>query len=140
MKINNNNQCAIIDLKKISDTNGNLTYIESFNQIPFAIKRVYYLYDVPGGSYRGAHAHKKLHQLIIAMSGSFNIEIDDGKNKKVFHLNRSYYGLYLPPMTWRYLDNFSTGATCLVLASDFYKKSDYIRNYEEFIIKANKLR
>jgi len=131
-------QCRIIDLGKISDPNGNLTFIEGNKQIPFNIKRVYYLYDVPGGSYRGAHAHKNLHQLIIAMSGSFDIEIDDGENKKRIHLNRSYYGLYLPPMMWRLLDNFSSGVVCMVIASDFYNESDYIRNYDDFISEVKK--
>jgi hypothetical protein len=130
-------QCRIIDLGKISDPNGNLTFIEGNKQIPFNIKRVYYLYDVPGGSYRGAHAHKNLHQLIIAMSGSFDIEVDDGNNKKRFHLNRPYFGLYLPPMMWRFLDNFSSGAVCMVLASDIFDENDYIRDYSQFLSKIN---
>jgi hypothetical protein len=136
----NLDSCKIIDLPKISDPNGNLTFIESSNQIPFEIKRVYYMYDIPGGSYRGAHAHKNLHQLIIAMSGSFDIEIDDGENKKRFHLNRSYYGLYVPPMMWRLLDNFSSGVVCMVLASEFYDEGDYFRDYQDFVAEVKRLK
>ncbi len=101
--------------------------------IPFDIRRVYYTYDVPGGADRGGHAHKALHQLIIAMSGSFDVTLDDGRNKKKFHLNRSYQGLYVCPMMWRYLDNFSSGSVCMVLASNLYEASDYYRDYNEFI-------
>ena len=126
-------QCRIIDLPKITDPRGNLTFIENSNQIPFDIKRVYYLYDIPGGSDRGAHAHKNLHQFVVAMSGSFDIVLDDGQNKKRFHLNRSYYGLYVCPMMWRLVDNFSSGAVCMVLASEPYSESDYIRKYDEFL-------
>src|ERR1700684_4215897 len=106
----NIDQCKIIDLPKIQDPRGNLTFIEAGIHIPFDIQRVYYLYDVPGGSERGGHAHKGLHQLIIAMSGSFDVLLDDGTLRKCFHLNRSYYGLYVPPMMWRAMDNFSSGA------------------------------
>lgn len=135
--------CRLIDLPKISDPRGNLTFIEGGNQIPFDIGRVYYLYDVPGGSERGGHAHKALHQLIIAISGSFDINLDDGMgNKKKFHLNRSYFGLYVCPMIWRDIDNFSSGAVCMVLASNRYEEDDYYRDYEEFFkaaaIDANK--
>lgn len=126
-------ECRIIDLPKISDPRGNLTFIENSNHIPFDIKRVYYLYDVPGGSERGSHAHKSLHQFIVAMSGSFDIELDDGRNKKRFHLNRSHYGLYVCPMMWRQLDNFSSGAVCMVLASELYSVHDYHRDYDTFI-------
>ena len=126
-------QCQLLELPKISDPRGNLTFIENSNQIPFDIKRVYYLYDIPGGSDRGAHAHKNLHQFVVAMSGSFDIELDDGFNKKRFHLNRSYYGLYICPMMWRLVDNFSSGAVCMVLASEHYSEGDYIRNYQEFL-------
>jgi dTDP-4-dehydrorhamnose 3,5-epimerase-like enzyme len=101
--------------------------------VPFDIKRVYYLYDVPGGAERGGHAHKNLHQLIVAMSGSFDIVLDDGREKKRFHLNRSYYGLYVCPMIWREMDNFSSGSVCLVLASQLYDPDDYYRDYAEFI-------
>ncbi len=131
------NDCKLIDLPKISDPRGNLSFIESGRHIPFDIKRVYYLYDVPGGSDRGSHAHKNLHQFIVAMSGSFDVVLDDGKEKKRFHLNRSYNGLYVCPMMWRDLDNFSSGAVCMVLASAHYNEEDYIRDYSEFISVAN---
>ncbi len=127
------NDCQIINLPKISDPRGNLTFIESSNHIPFNIKRVYYLYDVPGGSERGSHAHKNLHQFVVAMSGSFDVELDDGRGKKRFHLNRSHYGLYVCPMMWRLLDNFSSGAVCMVLASDFFNEQDYFRDYDDFL-------
>lgn len=129
-------QCRIIELPKIEDSRGNLTFIESGQHIPFDIQRIYYLYDVPGGAERGGHSHKELHQLIIAMSGSFDIYLDDGYNKKLFHLNRSYYGLYICPMIWRELDNFSSGSVCTVLASNFYAESDYYRNYNDFLLAA----
>jgi dTDP-4-dehydrorhamnose 3,5-epimerase-like enzyme len=125
--------CRLIDLPKISDPRGNLTFIESNQHIPFDIKRVYYTYDVPGGSDRGAHAHKQLQQLIIAMSGSFDVVLDDGFEKKRFHLNRSYFGLYVCPMMWRELDNFSSGSVCLVLASELFDPEDYYRDYELFL-------
>ena len=125
--------CRIIDLPKIAEPRGNLTFIESDRHIPFSIARVYYLYDVPGGSERGGHAHRALHQLIVAMSGSFDVVVDDGREKKRFHLNRSYYGLYVCPMIWRELDNFSSGGVCLVLASNLYDESDYYRDYGEFL-------
>jgi hypothetical protein len=128
----------IIDLPKIQDARGNLTFVEEGRHIPFDIKRVYYLYDVPGGASRAAHGHKELHQLMIAMSGSFDVTLDNGFEKKQFHLNRSYFGLYLPPMTWRDLDNFSSGAVCLVLASDYYNEGDYFRNYDEFLENARR--
>jgi oxalate decarboxylase/phosphoglucose isomerase-like protein (cupin superfamily) len=126
-------RCEIIQLPKIQDPRGNLTFIEGGSHIPFDILRVYYLYDVPGGSERGGHAHKELHQFIIAMSGSFDIVLDDGKNKKRTHLCRSYYGLYVPPMIWREIDNFSTSSVCMVLASNRYEESDYYRDYAEFL-------
>jgi dTDP-4-dehydrorhamnose 3,5-epimerase-like enzyme len=125
-------KCRIIELPKITDARGNLTFIESGRHVPFEIKRTYYLYDVPGGSSRAAHAHRELHQLMIAMAGSFDVTLDDGHKKKKFHLNRSYYGLYIPPMIWRDLDNFSSGSVCMVLASDFYEEAEYIREYTEF--------
>lgn len=127
-------KCKIVDLPKITDHRGNLTFIESGRHIPFDIKRTYYLYDVPGGAARAAHGHRNLHQLMISMSGSFDVTLDDGHGKKVFHLNRSYYGLYIPPMIWRDLDNFSSGAVCMVLASDYYDESDYFRDYNEFLV------
>ncbi len=122
----------MLDLPKISDPRGNLTFIESPKHIPFDIKRVYYLYDVPGGAERGGHAHKELQQLIIAMSGSFDIVLDDGVNKERIHLNRPYFGLYVNTMVWRELDNFSSGSVCMVLASIPYDESDYYRDYQEF--------
>jgi len=125
--------CHLIDLPKISDPRGNLTFIEGARHVPFEIKRIYYTYDVPGGSDRGAHAHKRLQQLIIAMSGSFDVVLDDGFEKKRFHLNRSYFGLYVCPMMWRELDNFSSGSVCLVLASELYDPDDYYRDYDEFL-------
>ena len=125
--------CKIVELPKIQDPRGNLTFIEGGNHIPFDIQRVYYLYDVPGGSARGGHAHKELHQLIVAMSGSFDVQLDDGKNKTTVHLSRSYYGLYVCPMIWRELDNFSSGSVCMVLASNKYDESDYYRDYSEFM-------
>ena len=135
------NNCRMIDLPKLSDPRGNLTFIEESKHIPFNISRVYYLYDVPGGSERGGHAHKNLHQLIIAISGSFDVVLDDGHKKQRYHLNRSYYGLYICPMIWRELDNFSSGSVCLVLASNNYDEDDYHRNYDDFLLAAgHKLR
>jgi hypothetical protein len=127
------NNCKIIDLPKISDPRGNLTFIEGARQVPFDIQRVYYLYDVPGGSERGGHAHKALHQLIVAMSGSFDVVVDDGTTKQRYHLNRPYYGLYLCPMIWRELDNFSSGSVCMVLASNIYDETDYYRDYNDYL-------
>lgn len=125
--------CKIISLPKISDPRGNLTFIEGSSHIPFDIRRVYYTYDVPGGTDRGGHAHKELHQLIIAMSGSFDVTLDDGRKKKKYHLNRSYEGLLVCPMIWRDLDNFSSGSVCMVLASNIYEASDYYRDYDEYL-------
>lgn len=125
--------CRLLDLPKISDPRGNLTFIEGAKHVPFSIRRVYYLYDVPGGAERGGHAHKEMHQLIVAMSGSFDVILDDGSEKKRFHLNRSYYGLYVCPMIWRELDNFSSGSVCLVLSSNLYDESDYYRNYDIYL-------
>ena len=126
-------KCKIIDLPIINDPRGNLTFVESNRHIPFSIQRVYYLYDVPGGSERGGHAHKALHQLIIAMSGSFDIHLDDGYSRKTFHMNRSYNGLYICPMIWREIDNFSSGAVCMALGSDYYDALDYYRDYNQFL-------
>lgn len=125
--------CKLIDLPKIGEPRGNLTFVEGGRHVPFDIKRVYYLYDVPGGAERGGHAHRGLHQLIVAMSGSFDIVLDDGHRKMRYHLNRSYYGLYVCPMIWREMDNFSSGAVCLVLASNLYDESDYYRDYDKFM-------
>lgn len=135
----NLDQCQIFDLPRINDPRGNLTFIEANRHIAFDIRRVYYLYDVPGGSERGGHAHKALHQLIIAMSGSFDIHLDDGYAKKTIHMNRSYNGLYVCPMIWREIDNFSSGAVCMVLASDYYDEQDYYRDYENFVYHVKKL-
>jgi len=125
-------QCRIIDLPKISDPRGNLTFIQGTSHVPFDIRRVYYLYDVPGGAERGGHAHRKLHEFIVAIAGSFDVVLNDGHERKRFHLNRSYYGLYVCPMVWRELDNFSSGSVSLVLASNIYEESDYYRDYAEF--------
>ena len=125
--------CRVIDLPKINDPRGNLTFIEGGRHVPFEIKRVYYLYDVPGGAERGGHAHKGLHEFIVAMSGSFDVVLNDGEQKKRFHLNRSYNGMYVCPMIWRELDNFSSGSVCMVLASSPYDEADYYRDYDEFV-------
>lgn len=125
--------CKLIDLRKISDPRGNLTVIEGNRDVPFDIKRVYYLYDVPGGESRGAHAHKALNQLLIAANGSFSVTLDDGKEKVTYNLKRSYYGLLIVPGIWRDLDDFSSGSVCLCLASEHYKMEDYIRDYNEFL-------
>lgn len=129
----NIDNCKIIDLPKISDPRGNLTFVEGDNHIPFRIKRVYWIYDVPGGDIRGGHSYKKLQEVIIAVSGSFDVVLNDGGQKKVYSLNRSYYGLYVPNLLWRDLENFSTNSLCLILASDLYDESDYIRDYDEFV-------
>ena len=125
--------CYLIDLPKITSDQGSLTFVEGQRHIPFDIQRIYYMYDVPGGGTRGAHAHRQLYQLMISMSGSFDIELDDGQKKKTWHLNRSYFGLLIGPMIWRNLANFSSGSVCLVLASALYDESDYIRDYETFL-------
>lgn len=125
--------CHLIELPKISDPRGNLTFIEGDNHIPFPIKRVFYLYDVPGGADRGGHALRSSHQFLIAMSGSFDVILYDGKEKERIHLNRSYYGLYIPPMIWREMDNFSSGSVCLALASEKYDANDYYRDYNEYL-------
>ena len=122
----------LVDLPKISDPRGNLTFVEGQSHVPFDIARVYYLYDVPGGEGRGGHAHKQLEQLVIAASGSFDIVLNDGVRKQTFSLNRSYVGLYVPRMIWRELENFSSGSVCLVLASLPYDEDDYYRSFDEF--------
>ncbi|MDZ4844798.1 MAG: FdtA/QdtA family cupin domain-containing protein [Chitinophagales bacterium] len=124
--------CNVLQLPQIHNRAGNITTLNNGIDIPFAVRRVYYLYDVPGGETRGGHAHKKLHQLIIAASGSFDVILDDGKNRKVVNLNRPNFGLYVIPGMWRELVNFSSGAICLVLVSNKYDESDYIRDYAEF--------
>lgn len=125
--------CKIIDLRKISEVRGNLTPVEGNDDVPFEIKRVYYLYDVPSGANRGGHAHKELRQLIIAANGSFTITLDDGVNKKAITLNRPYQGLLIVPGIWRDLDDFSSGAVLLCLASEHYIEADYIRDYKDFL-------
>jgi hypothetical protein len=124
--------CHLIHFPKIHNRAGNITPLQNNIEIPFAIQRVYYLYDVPGGESRGAHAHRTLEQIIIAGSGSFDVTLDDGKNKKTVQLNRPYFGLHVLPGMWRDISNFSSGAICLVLASGKYNAADYIRDYEEF--------
>ena len=126
--------CTIIELDKHhSDRKGNISVVENGRDVPFNVKRTYYLYDVPGGESRGGHAHKELRQLIIAASGSFTVTLDDGHVKRTFTLNRPYQGLYVVPGIWRTLDDFSSGAVCLVLASEKYDAADYIRDYNEFL-------
>jgi WxcM-like, C-terminal len=122
----------IIQLPKVLDARGNLTFIEENRHVPFEIKRVYYLYDVPGGESRGGHAHNQLQQFIIAATGSFDVILDGGFGRERYHLNRSYYGLYIPPMVWRELDNFSSGSVCLVLVSEYFDEEDYIRDLDVF--------
>jgi hypothetical protein len=130
--------CRNIELPKIADPRGNLTFIEGERHIPFDIKRIFYLYDVPGGAWRAGHALKSCHQFVIAASGSFDVILDDGVQRQRYHLNRSYHGLYLPPLIWREIDNFSSGSVCLVLASERYSEHDYFRNYEDFISNVKK--
>jgi hypothetical protein len=124
--------CRILELPRVADPRGNLTFIEANDTVPFPIERIYYLYDVPGGEYRGGHAHKVLQQLFVAASGSFDVVVDDGTHRERFRLNRSYYGLYVPTMIWRELDDFSSGSVCLVLASTHYDRDDYYYDYDEF--------
>jgi hypothetical protein len=124
--------CTIIELDKHHQGKGNITVVENGDTVPFQVRRVYYLYDVPGGESRGGHAHKELRQLIIAASGSFTVTLDDGKVKRTFLLNRPYQGLLVVPGIWRTLDDFSSGSVCLVLASEVYEANDYIRNYDDF--------
>jgi len=125
--------CTLVELPRIPDHRGNLTFVENGSHIPFVMQRIYYLYDVPGGAERAGHGHKALQQLVIAMSGSFNIHLTDGKTNLSFTLNRSYYGLYIPPMLWRTVDNFSSGSVCLVLASLPYDEADYFRDHNDFL-------
>lgn len=122
-----------IDLPKISDPRGNLSFLEGGNHIPFEIKRAYWIYDVPGGQVRGGHAYKTLHEFVIALSGSFDLILHNGNKEEVFSLNRSYYGLYVPNMIWRRMENFSTNSLCLILASENYNPDDYIYNFHEYL-------
>ena len=126
-------QPQIIELPKFSDPRGNLSFIEQENHIPFVIRRTYWLYDVPGGEARGGHAYRENQEFIVALSGSFDVVLDDGKEKKTFSLNRSYNGLYVPKGLWREMENFSTNSLALVLSSTKYDANDYIRDYEEFL-------
>jgi glyoxylate utilization-related uncharacterized protein len=125
--------CRLIELPKIQDPRGNLTFLESDTHIPFAFQRVFYLYDVPGGANRAGHALKRCDQFLIAMSGSFDVLVDDGFEKQKHHLNRSYYGLYIPALIWREIDNFSSGSVCMVIASQRYEEAGYYRDYASFL-------
>lgn len=133
MKFSKIYNCSIIEVPKISNRSGNISIIEGLKNLPFIPKRVFYLYDIPAGEARGAHAHKECHQFIIAASGSFEVTLDDGINKKTVSLNRPFFGLHIPPGIWAHELNFSSGTICLVLASNIYKEDDYIRNYSDFI-------
>ncbi len=126
-------ECRLIQLPKRSDPRGNLTYIEARRHVPFDIRRVYYVYDVPGGESRGGHAHRKLEQVLIAIAGSFDVRLDDGVERRTVTLNRAYQGLYIRTLIWRELENFSSGSVCLVLASEPYDEADYYRDYAQFI-------
>jgi dTDP-4-dehydrorhamnose 3,5-epimerase-like enzyme len=130
--------CRLVELPVVHRPEGNLTFIEGGDHVPFEIARVYYLYDVPGGATRGGHAHRELQQLIVATSGSLEVVIDDGSSRKGIKLNRSFVGLYMPAMIWRELVDFSSGSVCMVLASDHYDEADYIRDYDEFRAAANR--
>ena len=123
----------LLELPKILDPRGNLSFIEEFNHVPFKIERAYWIYDVPGGEIRGGHAFKEQQELVVAISGSFDVIVHDGKDKKRFHLNRSYFGVYIPNGLWREMDNFSTNAVVMVLSSTSYAASDYVRDYDEFL-------
>jgi dTDP-4-dehydrorhamnose 3,5-epimerase-like enzyme len=125
-------ECRIVNFPKVTDYRGNLSFIEGQNQIPFDIKRVYYLYDVPSGATRGGHAHKELQQVVISLSGSFDVVLDDGHTRRSFFLNRPHYGLYIPPRVWREIENFSANSVALSLVSQVYSESDYVRSYDQF--------
>jgi hypothetical protein len=125
--------CKIIDLPKIHDDRGNLSFIEAGRHVPFVIQRTYWIYDVPGGEVRGGHAYRELQEFFVALSGSFDVVLDDGKARKTVSLNRSYFGLYVPNMIWRHLENFATNSVCLIMASLPYSKEDYIRDYELYL-------
>jgi hypothetical protein len=138
--MNTINDVKLLDLPKISDVRGNITFIEAGRPIPYTIQRVYWMYDVPGGETRGGHAFKTLKEMFIALSGSFNVVVDDGYNTKSFTLNRPYIGLYLPNLIWRRLENFSTNSVCLVLSSLPYSTEEYIRNYSNYLDTINILK
>lgn len=127
------NDVKLIELPKFTDPRGNLSFVEQNNHIPFAIQRTYWIYDVPGGENRGGHAYRMTDEFIVAISGSFDVTVDDGNDKKIFTLNRSYYGLYIPKGLWRTMDNFSTNSLALEFANTEYKRSDYVENYDEFL-------
>ncbi len=127
------NACRILSLPKINDPRGNLTFVEGHAHIPFAIRRLFFIYDVPTGESRGAHAHRTLHQFLICLSGSFDVAVDDGTSQGMIHLNRPWQGLHLPPLIWAAERNFDPGTVCLVLASDVYRESDYVRDYDEYL-------
>ncbi len=138
MRLSTVYNCTVLEIDKHHNTKGNISVIENETTIPFDVKRVYYLYDVPGGESRAGHAHKELQQLIVAASGSFNVTVNDGELKRTFTLNRPYHGLLIVPGIWREIDNFSSGSVCLVLASTLYDETDYIRDYKEFKAFKNK--
>ena len=132
--------CKLIDVPKIADPRGNLSFLEGGKHIPFDIKRVFYLYDVPGGESRAGHALKTCHQFVIAMSGSFDVILSDGKESQRYELNRSYRGVYIPPLIWREIENFSSGSVCAVLASEYFNETDYYRVYEDFLAADRSIR
>lgn len=132
--------CSVIELPKITDRSGNITPVEGIQNLPFDIKRIFYSYDIPGGEARGAHAHKTCHQFLVAASGSFEVVLDDGTNKRTVLLNRPFYGLHIPPGIWAAEQGFSSGSICLVLASHGYDEQDYLRNYSDFITYRNEIK
>lgn len=132
--------CSVIELPKITDRSGNITPVEGIRNLPFDIKRIFYSYDIPGGEARGAHAHKTCHQFLVAASGSFEVVLDDGTNKRTVLLNRPFYGLHIPPGIWAAEQGFSSGSICLVLASHGYDEQDYLRNYSDFITYRNEIK
>ncbi len=132
-------ECKLIDLPRINDPRGNLTFLETERHVPFEFKRVYYLYDVPGGASRAGHALKGCHEFLIAISGSFDVLLYDGRDERRYPLNRSYYGLYIPSLIWREIEEFSSGSVCLMLASEFFDEKDYLRDYSDFLKAVSKL-
>ena len=131
--------CQVVELPRIGDPRGNLTFIEGGRQVPFEIKRVFFIYDVPTGESRGAHAHRELHEFVICLSGSFDVELDDGESKRTVHLNRPWRGLHIPPMMWAAETNFDAGSVCLVLTSALYDGADYLYDYDEYLALAHRL-